>query len=217
MQTAAQPAGLFQPPQSPMLLTRTLRRPLPDGKQVLTRRSYEVHIVPESNGFRIDGKLVDVVVEAPRKLQALADIERNRPDKGMFPMRLDANGMLLPGGDPQSGEAVKKAIALVSQELGAMKLAAFDMLQAQAFVSQFRQRQGLSQWPADLFRPVPGQHRETRTIPLPNGARGHVAVDTDATTQGPAGLLSSFTRTVTTDLEGDARVTYESWTLTETH
>ncbi|MCB2072745.1 MAG: hypothetical protein H6917_06425 [Novosphingobium sp.] len=215
MQSTAQPSGLFQPPQSTMLLTRTLRRPLPGGKQVVTRRSYEVSILPDGEGFRIDGKLVDVAVEAPENLGALAEIERKRPDKGMFPMRLDAGGMLLPGADPQAGATTQEAIALASQQVDSMKLAAFDMLQARAFVGQFQKRQGLSEWPVDLFRPAPGKRRETRTIPLPNGARGQVTVDTEAQVAAQTGLLSSFTRTVITDLGDDVRATYETWTLAE--
>ena len=96
-----------------------------------------------------------------------------------------------------------------------MKLAAFDMLQARAFVGQFQKRQGLSEWPVDLFRPAPGKRRETRTIPLPNGARGQVTVDTEAQVAAQTGLLSSFTRTVITDLGDDVRATYETWTLAE--
>ncbi len=203
----------FQPPSTHLRLTRTLRRPLPGGEQVLTRRSYEIRIVPDGAGFRVDGRLVSVEVEAPQKLGALADLERKRPDDGLFPMRLDAKGMLLPGTDPPSGEAVRKATERASREIGAMKLPASEKSQALAFVGQFRERPGRSPWPLDLFHPAPGHRREIRDVPLPDGTLGHVTTAIDATRTEPLGLLSSFTRTVTTDLGGDTRTTHESWTL----
>ena len=209
----AETPGPFVAPERPMILTRTLRRPLPDGKEVISRRSYEVRFVADGEGFRIDGTLVDVAVEAPPSLAALAAVERGRGDAGMFPMRLDAGGRLLAGSDPQAGESIARALDIVARELGQMRLAAFDMMQAQAFAERFRQRPGISQWPADLFRPASGKHREERTIPLPGGARGHVTVEIEARGQGRGGLLVSLSRTVTTDLDGDLRMTFESWTL----
>ena len=190
---------------------------LSDGKQVVTRRTYNVRITPNGDGFRVDGNLVDVAVEAPETLRDLAEIERKRPDTGMFPMRLDSGGMLLPGKGPQSHKSTSEAVALVSKKLDAMDLTGPNKLQAQAFVGQFRERQGLSQWPSDLFRPAPGKRRETRTIPLANGTQGQVTVDVEATITGTTGLLSSFSRTVTTRFDGDSRVSYEIWTLGKAH
>ena len=52
-------AGMFNPPPSPMLLTRELRRSLSDGKEVISRRSYAVRFTPEAGGgYRVDGRLV---------------------------------------------------------------------------------------------------------------------------------------------------------------
>jgi len=36
----------FEAPSDPMVLTRILRRPLPGGAEVLTRRSYEIRFTP---------------------------------------------------------------------------------------------------------------------------------------------------------------------------
>ena len=79
------------------------------------------------------------------------------------------------------------------------------LAQAQAFVRAFQDRPGYHPWPEDLFHPAPGKRREQRTIPLVNGERGHVTVDIIARTAGAGGLLASFTRTVTSDLDGDMR------------
>jgi hypothetical protein len=203
----------FQPPAGPMLLTRTTRRPLHDGKEVLARRSYEVRFVRESGGYRLDGKLVEVVVEAPPILQGLAELERQRPDDGLFPMHLDATGQLIAGGNPKPSRQAGQAIDLVSAAVDKSGLGAAEKAQARAFVQGFRDRPGYNPWPQELFRPPPGERRETRTIPLPNGESGQITVDLTARTAGPGGLLASFTRTTTSDLGGDKRSTYEQWTL----
>ncbi|MCB2076932.1 MAG: hypothetical protein KDE55_04435 [Novosphingobium sp.] len=203
----------FVAPEAPMLLTRELRRPLPDGKEVVTRRTYEVRFVRVDAGYRIDGKLIDVSVEAPAVLAAIARMEKDRPDEGLFPMHVDESGMLISTGTPEATEAIGRAIAIVSSQLGRMRLATFDRSQAKAFASQFDQRQGLTPWPVDLFRPGAGQRQDIRQIPLPNGARGHVTVDIDAGVTPGSGLLQWLDRTVTTDLEGNARQTFERFSL----
>lgn len=206
-------AAEFAPPRTDMLLTRTLRRALPDGEEVVARRSYAVRFVSDGQGFRIDGRLIDVAVETPPSLQALAEIERKRPDTGMFPIRLDAAGMIIGGEPPAAGEASEKAAAIAAGQIGASGLVAIDMLQAQAFISQMRKRRAASLWPADLFHPLAIRRSETKTVALPDGQSGQVVIETVAQTAGSSGLLASFERTVTTDLQGDKRVTRELWTL----
>lgn len=206
------PTG-FAPPAAPMLLTRTLRRPLPGGAEIRTQRRYEIRFVSDDGGFRIDGRLVDVAVDAPPALRALAALERARPDDDMFPMRLDANGRLLPKAEPDLAGESRKATSLTLQKVHSLGLDRPDARQAEAFISQFETRPGRTPWPDDLFNPAPGNRRETRTIPMPNGERGTVAIDIEAHTAGSLGLLARFERKVTTELGGNARVTEETWTL----
>lgn len=210
---AAQVTPAFRPPGTPMLLTRTLRRPLADGKELVNRRSYAVRFVPDGQGFRIDGKLVAVEVEVPPPLQALADIERARPDEGLFPILLDAGGLIAPENDPRAPEAMGKAIDEAKRALGQSGMSALDMLEAQAFVERFRNRPAMSPWPRDLFRPARPETHLERSIPLPDGKAGMVRIDTEAAVIGPSGLLVSFRRTVTTELDGVQRFTVETWTL----
>lgn len=202
----------FAPPEGPLLLTRTVRRPLPGGHEIRASRSYEVRFVREANGIRLDGTLVEVTMEAPPQLESLAALERRRPDAGMFPMQIDAAGRLLPTGPRPGSDAVRGAMARTSAAVDRARLADFDRQQAQAFVSQIGESGGLNPWPEDLFRPGSAHRRETRTIPLANGARGHVVVDTRARA-GEDGMMTSYARTVTSDLAGDNRATYEEWTL----
>lgn len=213
--SAAEPlpsAGAFTPPAGQLVLTRTLRHVLHDGRQVAARRSYRVYFTRERDGFRLDGELADVTVDAPAGLQALAEIERRRPDTDLFPIRLDVNGMIVPAPEPAPSEAQREAVSLATAEIARMQLGVAERAQAQGFVARFQARAHRSPWPLDLFHPVPGARREERTVPLPDEGQGRVVTEIEASTD-PAGTLAAFKRKVTTNLGGDRRVVDEEWTL----
>ena len=211
---AEQVATPFVAPAAPMILSRTLRRPLPGGADFIATRSYEIRFVREGEGHRIDGRLVEVDVKAPASLSAFAEIERNRPDTGMFPLRLDAAGMLLPVAGSPSGSEVRSATELVLARLGERQMPALDMLEAQAFAQRIGQRPTMSQWPADVLRPLATSSSRSSPVPLPGGVTGQITIEIAASTQGGSGLMREMTRTVTSDLGGDLRRTIETWTLT---
>lgn len=203
----------FAPPATKLLLTRTLVRPLPDGNAIATRRTYEVQITRDGDGYRVDGKLTEAAVDVPPSLADLAEIERRRPDLGMFPIMLDARGMMIGGGAVQTGAAADRAARVAAEHIGQSGLPAIDMLQLQAFVAQVSARAPRSQWPADIFHPTVGRHSEQRMIPLPGGIEGKVTIEIAASGSGSGGQLASVERVVTTDLSGDRRVTREQWQL----
>lgn len=211
-----QPSLDYSPPQFDLRLSRTLVRSLPDGATITTRRNYEVRITRAGEGFRVDGKLVDVAVEAPPSLLALAEIERRRPDNGLFPITLDGNGMIAAASGPEQGTPVGRAAVLVSERVGGSDLAALDMLQAQAFVARLRSGAARSNWPDDVFRPALGRRSESRRIALPAGGEGQVVIQIDGQGAGPQGQIAAVDRTVTTDLGGDQRVTRERWQISRT-
>ena len=205
----------YSPPHAPLLLVRTLYRPLPDGKAIITRRSYLVRIVPDGAGYRVDGELVQATVDAPPVLAALAEIERRRPDVGLFPVRLDAQGQILGGGHVLSDGALGRAAAIAAEAIGGSGLPAIDMLQAQAFVKHLSSRSPRSQWPADVFNPAPGKRDEARVIALPGGSEGRVTIEIASQGANHSGQLALLERVVTTDLGGDTRVTREQWQLSK--
>lgn len=208
-----QPAALFAPPQTNMVLTRTVRRALSGNRELVVRRSYQVRIVPDGQGYRVEGALTGCTVEAPGSLQALAEIERKRPDTAMFPITLDGNGMIRSGSATGPGESLDRAADVASERLDAMRLSPRDLDQARAFVRQVQARAVGSQWPADLFHPAPGQRVERRSIPLPGGGTGSVTIEIAVRGTQEGGLLASLERVVITELDGDRRVTREEWTL----
>ncbi|MEO6716434.1 MAG: hypothetical protein ABIM50_04195 [Novosphingobium sp.] len=205
----------YSPPHAPLLLVRTLYRPLPDGKAIITRRSYSVRIVPDGTGYRVDGELVLATVDAPPSLAALAEIERRRPDLGMFPILLDGQGQIRGGGNVLSDGSLGRAAVIAAEAIGGSGLPAIDMLQAQAFVKHLSSRSPRSQWPADVFNPAPGKRDEARTIALPGGSEGSVTIEIATQGANRTGQLALLERVVTTDLAGDTRVTREQWQLSK--
>lgn len=208
------PGALFAPSPAPMLLTRTLRHVMHDGKAVVTRRSYRVQFVPAAGGFRLEGKLTDVSVEAPPMLAAFADLERKRPDDSVFPIQLDGNGLILSAPVLAQTAQQRQAAGTAKTEIARLNLAAADVSTAQGFIGQFQARTYRTNWPLDLFRPRAGTRFDDRTIALPDGMSGQVTTEMDASADPATGLLEAFQRKVTTTLEGTTRVVIEEWTLT---
>ena len=74
----------FAPPAEPMLYTRRLERQLPGGAAFTVSRSFEVRFLRNGEGYRVEGRQVDVEVEAPEVLAAFARIEREREELRTF-------------------------------------------------------------------------------------------------------------------------------------
>lgn len=205
----------FAPPQSPLVLTRELRKDFARGGELVARRRYAIRFVPEGNGWRVEGALVTSEVEAPETVSPqLLEIERTRSDEGLFPMRLDRRGLIVnqPGAADSANEAAMLAAArrfLADRGLPegdrAAALALAERLQAQS-------RAAGGNWPVDLFRPRPGEHSEVRTLPALDGASGRVTI-TIAADDRPDGLLERLERRVVTEAAGSSRRSVETWTL----
>jgi hypothetical protein len=205
----------YTPTTAPFTVTRTLRRAMADGKEVVSRRTYEVQIVRDGDGYRVDGRQIDCTVEAPPVLQALAAIERARIDTGMFPISLDARGMITNQGLKPDIASREEAAGVVATIIGQSKLPNEDRQQANAFVSQIRsQSAGLSAWPLDLFHAKPGRRSETRQVDLPDGSQGKVTISVEARRSSVSRLDEIVERVVVTELGGSERITREEWRLT---
>lgn len=212
-QTLAQGTKNFAPPQNPLVLSRTVWRSLPDGKHIMVRRSYEVRIAVEGDGYVVDGALIDTVVEAPPPVAMLADLERKRPEAGPFPLRLDRHGQIT-GTNAESAEKSARAeaartSAIIINQVGrnalprAESLAALNRVLAAA--------NGGAAWPVDLFNPTRNRHHEVRRVALPSGNQGEVdvSINVERTTAGD--LPQQFERTVITRLDGSERISREVW------
>lgn len=208
-------SAAFAPPTGRMVLTRAIHRGLADGKLLTARRRYVVSIVPEGAGFRVDGELLDCVVDAPPGLQALALLEQQRREEGLFPLRLDATGQIVARPLEHASDSANAAAQITLQRLARSGLPNAERSQAQGFVSGLAEQGARSEWPRDLFHPAPGNHSESRRVALPDGGEGVVTVSTEARATG--GLLERIERVVITELAGTRRETREEWSLTAEH
>ena len=212
---AAMVSSAFAPPTGRMVLTRAIHRGLADGKLLTARRRYVVSIVPEGTGFRVDGELLDCVVDAPPGLRALALLEQQRREEGLFPLRLDAAGQIVEQPPGNASNATDAAMKIAKQRLATSVLSGAERSQAQGFVSGLAEQGARSEWPRDLFHPAPGTRSESRRVALPDGGEGVVTVSTEA--RAPGGLLDRIERVVVTELGGTRRETREEWSLTAEH
>jgi hypothetical protein len=203
-------AGVFVAPSGPLVLSRTLRRPLPDGAEIVSTRRYEVRIVADGDGYRVDGRLIDSEVTAPESLEALAALERNRPDTGLFPFRLDRAGRIASPAAPSDHTTEQTAATRAKLAISASSLAEPDRVQAQELIEQLTARRGATgaRWPADLFNPAPGLRSQTSRFALPDGKDGSVTTTIDARRSADG---DSIERTVITETGGSQRITRETY------
>lgn len=218
-QPPASVGPVFAPPEGePLLLTRTLRRELVDGKAIIATRRYRINFIRNDTGWTIDGTLVASEIEAPPALAALAAIERQRPDDTLFPIRLDTAGVIQPRDGtatpdgPAWRAALDKAIKLASVRVEpATDGAALNLL-----VQQMQAVAGaatLSRWPARLFLPDQGNSREERRFALPEGTEGSIVAELECLRAEGLATMGRAERRVVTEIAGTRRVTRELWSL----
>lgn len=204
----------FAPPQNPLVLSRTVWRLLPDGKNIMVRRRYEVRIAADGDGYLVDGALLDTVVEAPPPVAMLAELERKRPDAGPFPLRLDRHGLITgtnaAPADAARSEAVRTAALILKQAAQAAPLRSKSVDALNRVLSSAN---GGTGWPVDLFNPARNSHHEVRRVPLPGGSQGEIDVSISVERPDLTQLPQQFERTVITRLDGTERVSREVWTI----
>lgn len=205
----------FSPPQNPLVLSRTVWRSLPDGKNIMVRRRYEVRIAADGDGYLVDGALLDTVVEAPPPVAVLAELERKRPDAGPFPLRLDRHGQITgtsaaPLDSAARTDAARGAAMILKQatQAGALRDKSMEALNRVLASSN-----GGVAWPVDLFNPARSSHHEVRRVPLPGGAEGEIDVSINVDRAGAGQLPQQFERTVVTRIDGSERISREVWTI----
>lgn len=206
--------AMFAPPEAPLVLTRALLLPFPDGRQIVVTRKYEVRFSRTDTGFRVEGRLLETGVEAPPRLSALAEMERRRPEVGLFPVLLDQQGIVLEP-SPGSAEVMTARQAAAGVRAIVAKSATPPGLREEIVGALESLTSGArrSAWPPFLFNPGNAERSDSRTITLPDGTTG--TVETRIRVEGllVGGLPRRIERNVTTQLEGTQRVTREVWTF----
>ena len=205
----------FQPPATPLVLSRTVWRSLRDGQEIMVRRRYEVRFSPYNGGYRLDGRLIDTAVAAPPPLALLAEIERTRPDAGIFPLHLDGHGRIISqqgriaAGDSHRDAGDRARTILARSTMDSQARQQSEQL-AQSILDSAL---GGSSWPSDLFSPDARSRQERRVLALGGGQQGEIEVSVDVGTPGKDGLPHSVERRVATRIEGSSRFSREVWTL----
>jgi hypothetical protein len=211
----ASPSSGFAPPDGPMLYIRRLERALAGGARLVVARSFAVRFRHAADGFRVEGQQVGVEVEAPEQLAGFARIEREREERGLFPLSLDAAGLIADGtGVPLA----TRLDAAVRETLATLEARPYDAAERAAlvqFVNAFHQSAGqlVTELPRDLFAPAETPRSESRAVALPGGDSGEVVVTFSAARDPSTGLMRQALREVVTELHGDRRRTLESWHL----
>lgn len=210
----AQQINPFNAPAEPVLISRTLVRLLSDGKSIRVTRTYRMQFRREGEGWRIDGEVVDVAVEAPPLLEQFAAIERSRAEPAMFPLYLDAAGRLVPRSTPVSDDARSRAVRQAEAMMVRASQSPAAHGEARAILAQVSAAAGTgTAWPTDLFNPASPASTDLRDLGLPDGSRGTVEVALNVEGHNPGHLPARVERVVTTRLSGTQRVTREIWTM----
>ncbi|MDN3646861.1 hypothetical protein QWY75_11675 [Pontixanthobacter aestiaquae] len=205
----------FTPPSTPMRFTRKLVRNLSDGKQIVVERAWKVLFAPVGQGFSLDGEQISVEVSVPPGLEALADLERRKRESGLFPLMLASDGMIVRKVSARPKAVIDQAIELASQELAARGVSEADQSSSREFLRtlQSSAEKAASHLPRDLFQPRRMAANAKRTLSLPDGAVGSVAIEFTAKTDAETGLMRTATRTVTTKIALSERTSAEHWSL----
>lgn len=214
---SAQAAGAasFEAPDGKLVLTRELRRTIAPGKDIVSRRSYEIRFVRDGAGWRVEGTLAKAEVEAPAELAMLAQLEKARKDEGLFPLRLDQQGMIIAQNGATDAATAQAARSTVTTTVEKIDMSSSDKVVAAQMVQRIATQSSAvgGNWPADLFRPLAATREQVREVPLPGGRQGRVTVTMKASPD-PRGLLDQFERRVMTELDGTQRFSQETWRLT---
>lgn len=205
----------FVPPAQPMVLTRTLERALADGKRIVTQRSWELSFRRTADSYVVEGALLDSQVEAPLALAALAQIERTRSDGALFPLLLDASGIIQPPTAAANTAPVVAARESAAKIITAAPMAPTERSQAQTLLVAVAAAalQSASSWPTDLFVPRDLHREDRREIATATGEAGSIAVVTTMRVVPAGDLLEHASRQVVTQVGGDRRTSEEQWAL----
>ena len=208
----------FAPPVArPMVLSRTVIRDLPDGKQIIATRRYRVQFLRRDAGYKLEGTLIASEISAPEQLHTLAEMERTRPDDGLFPMDLDGSGLIVGGSEAGPGDKQATETALHTLEtMLADAPSNAGVEQDQNFLARLRMAVAgplSAHWPAALFLPGSQLDRQERTFRLPDGSDGRFVSEVRRKTTSGSGTMNEAERRIVTSIGGEDSVALERWTL----
>ena len=200
-------------PKAPIRLRRELTRGLGDGAAIVVTRKWDCQFIATASGAHVQARQVAVDVKAPPALSALAEIERTREVKGLFPLEIDPHGVIVGWSDGAGdiSQAVRQA-AIAMDRKAAEQDAGVD---AKRYLAEIGKTAAtlVSQVPRDLFFPQTGELYEQRNLALPGGVKGSYEVTMLASTKPGRALLDHSERRIVTRVGDSSRISRESWTI----
>lgn len=203
----ATPAGRF-------LLERVLTRELGDGASIVVTRRWRIGFAAARPGMSVSGEQTFAEVVAPPRLSPLAQLEQARSTAEMFPIRLDRTGQI--AGTERGMDAAHLMRAIDTGRALLERAGAPDAAQdARGFMAQLAAMgaEAVSTIPRDLFFPAPARKSAMRDVALPDGSKGTIKVDTDASVYVETGLLRASERVIVTRIGSSTRASREGWSL----
>lgn len=202
-------------PEGAMILHRRVERPLSDGAMIVVARSWEVRFARSGQGAVVEGRQVDCNVEAPAKLDGLAEIERDRNTDDMFPILLSSDGRIVGSGMPDEEGDLAQAVRIASDLIGHSNKSAQEKEAALRYLAalQAAGNSAVNVLPPDLFYPSGGEQHDLRKLSLPSGQLGEIELI--RTSQLAAGRLwlDRSVRRVVTRVAGTSQESREIWTM----
>ncbi|MDP3673878.1 MAG: hypothetical protein Q8R44_02105 [Novosphingobium sp.] len=210
------PTPAFAPPgESPLLLSRKVVRELSGGAAIVATRRYRITFHPVADGWQVEGVLVGSEIDVPPALAAIAVLERDRPDDGLFPIHLDRSGRIVaaPAAPSLGREAVAGALGAAERFAGGGNAATTPGLLSQIGAAAASPGGGLTRWPEALFLPRGLSGTTEHAFRLPDGSEGSVLVSLESVPAPGLTTMGKAIRTVVTLAAGTRRVAREEWTL----
>lgn len=206
---------VIAPPAGPMMFVRRLERQLPDGSKLIVARSFVLSFTAAPIGWRVTGYQAGVTVDAPARVAALAALERQRVETGLFPFALDRAGLIVGGPTLRPARELDQAVAIVRRELDKDPLVADEREELDAFIRAVHDAgiKMTAQFPNDLFAPREQVRHGERELTLPDGGEGTIAVSFSALIDLATGLMRDARREIVTAIAEDRRITREDWRL----
>ena len=215
--TAPLAAGtLIAPPDGPLRYRREVERSLIGGGRLLVAREFEVRFERFADGFMVHGHQVGVTVEAPPYLAALARLEEEREEQGLFPLSLDPFGRITSGEAKHLRQAkVTQAFREAQRMLASQGAGAGGYLEMAAFVGAMEQASAviMAEMPEDLFAPAGPERSEDVPMALPTGDAGQIVSRFAGERDAATGLMRRARREVLTRVQDTTRLSVERWRL----
>lgn len=205
-------------PEGTFVLQRVLSRGLADGKAIVVTRRWNIAFqAPPQGQRRITGTQTFAHVDAPPPLQAMAKMEASRDESSLFPIELDANGLIVTAEPAGPVAALPENVLAEALAYAKARSAGEDVTaSSRQFFADLSQRGAdwLTGIPRDLFYPVPHDRSAKREIALADGTTGTVEMREVAQADAISGLMTRFHREAVTTTETMSRTGSETWSLT---